>query len=228
MKKRLERDDTPGDGSGDKDKIIEQLSREREWLVHELNHRVRNILQVVSSLLNTQLHYLKDKAAIEATRENQCRVFTLSLIHMRLNNRLLENKVPMRWYIGELLEHLTDSYHVRNEIRFELQVEEIDLDMSQALSVGLIVHEAVCNSIKYAFPNPGRPVIRVALYHKGECSTTLSVSDNGIGIPTPFFAPGAGQVGLQLIRGLAGDLGASFQIRNDKGAMMNIEFTSTE
>ncbi len=155
-------------------------------------------------------------------------LFALSLIYMQPNPQGAGARVPMRWYIGELVEYLVDSYGVRNEIRFEQQVEEIELDLSQALSVGLIVHEAVSNSIKYAFPIPGRGLIRIALHHTVENSMTLSVSDNGIGIPPPFFSAGTGRMGLQLIRGLAGDLDASFQLRNDKGAMVNIEFRNPE
>jgi len=205
-----------------------ELHRERNWLVQELNHRVRNILQVVHSLLNTQLHYLQDESAIEATRENQRRIFALSLTYTQLNPKGIVNKVPMRWYIGELVQYLADSYGVRNEIRFEQQVEEIELDLSQALSVGLIVHEAVSNSIKYAFPIPGRGLIRIALLHTGDHSTSLCVSDNGVGIPSPFFAEGTGQLGLRLIRGLAVDLDASFHLRNDEGAVVNIEFRASE
>lgn len=227
MDNAVERNNSPWNHTTDKDAIIEELSREREWLLQELNHRVRNILQIVNSLLNTQLHYLQNEAAIEAIRDSQRRVFTLSLIHMQLNPKGVVTRVPMRWYIGEVIEYLAESYGVRNEIRFEQHVEEIELDVSQALSVGLIVHEAVSNSIKYAFPIAGRGIIRISLSNTAQHSTSLCVSDNGIGIPAPFFAEGTGQLGLQLIRGLAGDLDASFQLRNDKGAMVNIEFKNT-
>lgn len=203
MKNAVERNDALWNRGDDKDAIIEKLVLENDWLIQELNHRIRNILQVVNSLVNTQLHYLHDEAAIGPMRDNQRRLFTLSLIYTQLPPKDIAGKVPMRSYLGELVGYLADSYCVRNEIRFEQQVEEIGLDPSQALSVGLIVHEAVCNSIKYAFPISGRGIIRVALFHTGENSTSLNVSDNGIGIPAPFFTAGSGQLGLQLIRGLA-------------------------
>jgi two-component sensor histidine kinase len=128
------------------------LLEEKEMLVREIHHRVKNNLQIVMSLLNSQTRYLRDDKALSAIKESHQRVRAISLIHQKLYQSERVALIDMAAYIRELTEHLGDSFDAQDRIRFDLAVAPLELDVALAVPLGLIINEAVTNSIKYAFP----------------------------------------------------------------------------
>jgi len=203
---------------------LENLVTEKEWLLKEIHHRVKNNLQIVMSLLNTQSSYLKDKAALTAIRDSQHRVHSMSLIHQKLykSDNLAEINMPD--YIHELVDYLKDSFDLAKRLHFQIDIEDIEMDVSQAVPIGLILNEAITNSIKYAFPDLGEGTITVSLQHSRDDYFILRIADNGIGLPQDFDNRKSNSLGMSLMHGLSGDLDGRFTIKNENGAAIEIEF----
>ena len=127
------------------------LLKDKEWLIKEVHHRVKNNLQMVISLLNSQSIYLNDEAAVVAIQESQRRMHAMSLIHQKLYQSENVGVIDMRAYINEFISYLKDIFETGSSIRFEQDVDPIKLDVGQAVPVGLILNEVITNSIKYAF-----------------------------------------------------------------------------
>ncbi|MDO6429584.1 histidine kinase dimerization/phosphoacceptor domain -containing protein [Flavitalea sp. BT771] len=201
----------------------EKLLVEKEWLLKEVHHRVKNNMQIVMSLLNTQSAYLESDA-LTAIKESQHRMQAMSLIHQKLYQADNVALINMPSYIRELTGFLRESYDSGRYIQCNLDLEEINLDVSQAVPVGLILNEAITNVIKYAFPGRQRGTIDVVMKKVAGSGILLSISDNGIGLPT---GPGAGKkysFGMNLIRGLTGQLGGTINIVSDNGLCVQIAF----
>ncbi|MGI4871085.1 MAG: histidine kinase dimerization/phosphoacceptor domain -containing protein, partial [Janthinobacterium lividum] len=130
----------------------DQLLEDKEWMLKEIHHRVKNNLQIITSLLHSQAVYLKDKAALSAIRESQNRVHSMALIHQKLYQGTQLASVPMQAYVHEIVSYLITSFDSQRFVRAELAVADVALDVSLAVPVGLILNEAITNSLKYAFP----------------------------------------------------------------------------
>ncbi|WP_176885105.1 tetratricopeptide repeat-containing sensor histidine kinase [Dyadobacter soli] len=204
-------------------RVLQKMVSEREWLVRELHHRVKNNLQTIMSLLESQSVYLRDDA-LEAIKESQHRVQAMSLIHQKLY--LTDNlaTIDMSNYIWDLTDYLLESFPGRS-CRLSLELDPITLDVGQAIPIGLILNEAITNSLKYAFPNGRDGSIKVVL-KKDEYSSkvTLSITDDGIGMPQEYMSGKPGSMGLKLIHGLAGELGGKVQLSGDAGTEITLEF----
>ena len=206
-----------------KNKSLGKLVTEKEWLLKEIHHRVKNNLQIVMSLLNSQSHYLKDKAALTAIRDSQHRVNSISLIHQKLYQSENLASIGMVAYIHDLVSHLKDSFDTGNII-FEIKVDNIDLDVSQAVPIGLILNEAITNAMKYAFKDRANGKIKIALVHKHEEVFELTVEDNGVGMPEDYDISVSTSLGMTLIRGLSEDLEGEFAIFNNNGTVIKTSF----
>jgi two-component sensor histidine kinase len=136
-----------------KNTALQQLLTEKERLLKEIHHRVKNNLQVVMSLLDSQADSLQDKAALSAIQESQHRVQAMALIHQKLYQSESVARIPMNSYIEEVVAYLNDSYSLYQPIRFDVEVEDIELDVTLAVPLGLIINEAITNAFKYAFPH---------------------------------------------------------------------------
>ncbi|MCK7555692.1 sensor histidine kinase [Chitinophaga sedimenti] len=201
---------------------LEHLVKEKEWLLQEVHHRVKNNLQTVVSLLESQSGYLNE--ATEAITESRNRVYAMSLIHQKLYRTTNVSTINMAAYLPELVEHLRSSF-ASTHIYFDVQVSPVEVDVSQAIPLGLILNETITNCLKYAFPHP-RPDsrIRVWLQPLASREVELLIADNGVGIP----ATGAGKgLGLKLIHGLADEIDGNLSITNDQGACVRLVFTPT-
>ncbi|HMH24063.1 MAG TPA: sensor histidine kinase [Puia sp.] len=207
-----------------KNTALTKLLSENEWLLREVHHRVKNNLQIVMSLLNSQTAYLQDESAQKAILESQHRVQTMSLIHQKLYKSKNVSSIYMPEYISDLLEYLKDSFKTRNTIRFELEVEPTDLDVMHAVPVGLILNEIITNAIKYAFPDNPEARIIIKLVKTGTDRLLLYISDNGNGFPAGFDLEKDSSFGMILIKGLTEDLDGTVSIRSDKGVTIQIEF----
>lgn len=210
----------------EKNHLLAQLLREKEWLLKEVHHRVKNNLQIVISLLNTQSNYLDNDAAVKAIRESQDRMYAISLIHQKLYKSDENALIDVREYVFELLDHLKTSISGSGGIRFDVDVNDVYLDTTQAVLLGLILNESVSNSIKYAFDIRDSSHISVRL----KPSTTggnylLTIADNGRGLPYEFDQLNGPSFGMRLMKGLSKQMGGSFRIISDKGVTIEIEFT---
>lgn len=132
--------------------LLRKILNEKEWLLREIHHRVKNNLQIVISLLNTQSAYLDNEDALVAIRNSQNRMHAMSLIHQKLYQSDNLAEIDMKWYIKELVDYMIECFGTDNKIQFTLETEAIKLDVAQAVPLGLILNEAISNVIKYAFP----------------------------------------------------------------------------
>lgn len=206
-----------------KNRALLQLINEKEWLLKEVHHRVKNNLQTVVSLLESQSAYLQDDALL-AIQESQNRVYAMSLIHQKLYQADNVASIDMDAYLRELVNYLRESFNTKN-IYFSLQIAPLALDVSQAIPVGLIVNEAITNSIKYAFnANSSSRQIMIGLKPLPGEEVSLTISDNGIGMPTNLNGIKTGSLGLKLMKGLAEDLSGNFSINSAKGTAISIVF----
>lgn len=207
----------------------EALLTEKEWMLKEIHHRVKNNLQVITSLLNSQSDYLQDPVALAAIRESQNRVQTMALIHQRLYESQHLSTVDMAGYIGEVVDYLLESFSSQPTVRAELDVFPAWLDVNMATPIGLIINEAVTNSLKYAFPasstgtQPSR-VIRVSLQPLSEQTYRLLIQDNGVGLPAGFDPAQSDTLGLTMIQGLSRQIGGQLQIGQAQGVFIKLDF----
>jgi two-component sensor histidine kinase len=204
---------------------LRHLLDEKEWLVKEIHHRVKNNLQTVISLLNSQSAYLDNDMALSAIKNSQHRIHSMSLIHQKLYNSENISTINMPNYIKELVEYLRESFSLGQRIRFEIKVDSLELDVAQAVPLGLILNEAITNSIKYAFPEDRTGMIYVTLEGISENKYLLIISDNGIGIDMDLSAKKINSFGMSLIKGLSDDLEAKFTMENKNGTILKIEFS---
>ena len=214
-----------------KDTLLEekdQLLTEKEWLLKEIHHRVKNNFHIVSSLLEIQSSYLKNKAAISAIKDSQHRINSMSIIHQKLYQSESLSTVHMPEYIYELVEYLKESYAIREEISFDLQIENIELSHPFAITLGLILNEAITNAIKYAFHDTHEGKICISLNHISGSQILLTVQDNGPGLPKDFNKRLGSSMGMELLQGLTDDIGGSLSIENNNGTCIKIVFRHKE
>jgi len=162
--------------------IIKNTLAEKDLLLREIHHRVKNNLQFVSSLLNLQSKNIKDEKVAKAITEGKARVRSMALIHQDLYQKDNLLGVSVRSYLDKLCNELFNTYNVTgNAIELNLEIEDIDLDVETLVPLGLIINELMTNSIKYAFPENQSGKIDVALYEENK-SLVLKIIDNGIGV----------------------------------------------
>ena len=202
---------------------LHHLVNEKDWLVKEIHHRVKNNLQIVMSLLNSQSAYTDSEAALAAIHESQHRVHAMSLIHQKLYTTENISTIDMSVYIREMVSYLRDSFDTGQRIHFDLNIEPTEMDVSQAVPIGLILNEAITNSLKYAFPGGRAGLIFISLSHTDATHRVLMVSDDGIGI-SPQLGSKKGSLGMSLMNGLSEDLEGSFSIESVNGTTVKISF----
>ncbi|HEU5165357.1 MAG TPA: sensor histidine kinase [Chitinophagaceae bacterium] len=208
----------------EKNLTLEQLVKEKEWLVKEIHHRVKNNFHIVASLLEIQSSYLKNKEALSAIKESQHRIHSMSIIHQKLYQSETMSTIHMPEYIYELVEYLRESYAIRENIGFSLQIENIELNHASAITLGLILNEAITNAIKYAFAKVEDGKISISLTHISDSQILLSIADNGRGLPADFDSKIGASMGMELLQGLTDDLGGSFSIEAHDGTHIKVIF----
>ena len=204
---------------------IEQALAERETLLREVYHRVKNNLQVIQSLLNLQRRALPEGPARSALDDSMRRVHAMALVHEKLYQTGNLDAVALREYVGDLLRHLADSAGASQRgVTLTAEVDDIQASLEVAVPFGLLVTELVGNSLKHGFP-AGRPGhVRVQLRKIGT-EVWLTLNDDGVGLPTGFDIDQATSMGLQLAASLAGQLGGRLQAGNEGGAVFKAHLT---
>lgn len=197
--------------------LITRQSKQMEVMMKELHHRVKNNLQIVSSLLSLQTYRLKDEESIAAIRESQQRVQAMSFIHQRLYKTDDLTSVNVREYITDLTESLLASYgYDRHQFDLQISVDNEMLDVDKALPMGLIVNEIVTNAFKYAYKNVAHPSLEIICTENGN-DINLSIKDNGQGLDEKIWKQSGGSFGKQLVSTLCRQLRAKQSLEVNNG-----------
>ncbi|GAB3927719.1 sensor histidine kinase [Larkinella terrae] len=202
----------------------DKLLKEKEWLLKEVHHRVKNNLQMVTSLLYSQSMYLQDERAKLAVTDSLRRMQAMALIHQKLYQDENTSSLSMPDYINELISYLQESFDEGGQITFKQTIEPLFLDVSQAIPLGLIVTESIVNTMKHAFLQGQKGVVRIELQHDGPDYFVLKIADNGIGLPTSLDTKESNSLGLELMQGLARQLNGSFTIESSTGVLVTVRF----
>ncbi|QIP13845.1 tetratricopeptide repeat protein [Spirosoma aureum] len=208
-----------------KNQHLQRLLDEKERLLKEIHHRVKNNLQVVMSLLNSQASYLSDRAALSAIQQSQHRLQAMALIHQKLYQTEGIARIPMADYIEEVVAYLRESYELPQPIGFDMQVEPIELDVTQAVPLGLIINEAITNALKYAFPKGRSGTISVVFHWLRPTTFELRIADDGIGLPPDYDPAASRSLGMTLIEGFSQQLGGELSIRSQAGLTIVLTFS---
>ncbi|BAY37447.1 two-component sensor histidine kinase [Nostoc sp. NIES-2111] len=204
---------------------VKSSLKEKEVLLKEIHHRVKNNLGIVSSLLQMQSRRTQDHQASAILRDSQNRIASIALVHEKLYRSDDLANIDFAQYIPDLTTHLFDSYNVSsNCIRLNTQVEDVSLDIETAIPCGLIINELVSNALKYAFSDNLGGEIQVKLYQEKDQTLTLIVQDNGIGLPAEFDSKKAKTLGLTLVQGLVKQLRGQLEIQSQAGTEFKISF----
>jgi two-component system, sensor histidine kinase PdtaS len=208
----------------EKNRSLEKLLHDNEWLLREVHHRVKNNLQVVMSLLSSQSAYLHDEAAFDAVMNSRHRIQAMSLIHQKLYKSDGVSNIDMREYIGDLVDYLKDSFETVGRVGVDLRIEAVFLDVLQAVPVGLILNEVITNAFKHAFPFSSEDRISIRLERKGEDELLLYIADNGRGLGPDTHQREQQSFGMILIQGLVEDLEGCVEIMGGAGTVYIIGF----
>jgi two-component sensor histidine kinase len=212
---------------GERHKVEEHLRSslaEKEVLLKEIHHRVKNNMQVITSLLNMQARSIEDPAVRTLFTESQNRVKSMALIHEKLYQSQDLANIRFDDYLHSLTSHLRNSFN-NSQVELMIAAEEISLGIDQAIPCGLIVNELVCNALKYAFPGGRKGRIDIWLKTLNAGRFELGVADDGIGLPAGFDPAAVKSLGYQLILALTRQMRGELQIDTGEGARVTIQFT---
>lgn len=210
-------------------KIEEKLKKsllEKEILLKEVHHRVKNNMQVISSILNLQANTLKNKQVINMLEESQDRIKSMALIHETLYRTKDFSKIDFKEYVSNLINNLNASYsNTKKPVHYIFDLEKIFLTLDIAIPCGLIINELISNSLKHAFGKENKPQISVLLKKTGN-EITLIIEDNGIGMDTNINLKDIPTLGLQLVYILTDQIDGKLLLESIKGTRFTIKFIS--
>ncbi|MFB2968736.1 PAS domain S-box protein [Aerosakkonema sp. BLCC-F183] len=199
--------------------------KEKEVLLKEIHHRVKNNLQVISSLLKLQSAYIKDEQALTLFTESYNRIRSMALIHEKLYQSEGLSRINASEYINEMVRNLVNSYKVyASSVQLGIETEEMEIDIDTAIPCGLIINELVTNALKYAFNDREIGKLCVNFYRLDRDSLRLEVSDNGVGLPPDFDIEEIDSLGLQLVYNLTEQLDGEIAIDSSRGTAFQITF----
>ena len=208
---------------------IKASLQEKEALLKEVHHRVKNNLQIISSLINLQSDTIKDPKVLEIFKESQNRVRLMALIHEQLYQSKNLGKIALKDYIQSLSDNLLRSYGVnQGEITLNLEIDDINLETDAAVSCGLMINELISNTLKYAFPptsgNANTKENLISIQAKRTHSNLFSIhyKDNGIGIPKSLDIQTLSTLGLQLVSSLTEQLGGTLHIISNEFTLFEL------
>ncbi|MGJ7581590.1 AAA family ATPase [Variovorax sp. RHLX14] len=198
---------------------------EKESLLQEVHHRVKNNLQLISSLLNLQASRIADPAVAELFADSRNRVRSMALVHENLYRAGNFARVPMAAHIGNLCTQLARAYGTdERKVQLTSTVQDIQLGLSRAVSCGLIVNELVSNALKHAFPGERSGEIRIALHTTAAGRHVLSVADDGVGLPSDIDVSQADSLGLQLVDDLTQQIHGELVVDRHRGTRFTVTF----
>lgn len=203
---------------------VRQSLREKEVLLKEVHHRVKNNLQVITSILNLQSSYVKDKNTLMMLKESQDRIKSMAFIHESLYQTKDFSHVNFTEYVVNLSKNLMRSYDLsQRKVQFESQVENVHLNLDQSIPCGLIINELVSNALKYAFRKKKKGIITLKIREK-EGNVSIILADDGDGMPKDFNYKKTDSLGLQLVVTLAEQLNGTIKLERKNGTKFTITF----
>ena len=203
---------------------LKKSIEEKEMLLKEIHHRVKNNLMIISSLLNLQANYLKDQESIEIFKESQHRAESMALIHQRLYQSTGLKSIEFQEYITTLARDLYQSYvKDPDRVKLLLDVEEVSIDIDTAIPLGLILNELITNSMKYGFPGDMDGKVFIDLSKKDDIYV-LKVGDDGVGIQSDLDFRNTSSLGMQLVNGLVSQIDGEIELNRDNGTEFVIKF----
>ena len=201
---------------------------EKEALLKEIHHRVKNNLQVVSSLLGLQSRSIADLEMRKRFQESQNRIHSMALLHESLYQSDNLSEIDFPEYIRQLAAHLFRSYGVGNErVRLQTDLQKLSLTLDTAVPCGLIVNELLSNSLKYAFPASRSGIIRITMSEEPDRQIRLVVADNGVGMDSAIDWTTTPTLGLRLVRTLMQQLGGRLEMTSTSGPEVQLTFPAT-
>jgi two-component sensor histidine kinase len=199
--------------------------QEKELLLREVYHRVKNNLQVISSLLSLQEHQLTDPDAVTVLRHARDRVRSMALVHEKLYRSTDLSRVDFTDYLRQLARELRHSYGITSrQVEFGFHLEEASLGIDVAIPCSMIVHELVSNALRHAFPDGRRGRIQIALGPETPGWARLEVADDGIGLPPEDEPRHTGSLGLQLVAMMVEQIGGRLTVARDAGTRFSVVF----
>lgn len=198
--------------------------QEKEVLLREIHHRVKNNMQVITSLLSLQAGQTENEQVRQALMENQQRIVAMAKIHEALCGDQKLAHINIASYLTKLTQHLQGVYSSRGEVRIELELDKVELGIDQAVPCGLIINELITNSFKHGFPGGSKGTIQIKMFTVDEREVVLQVRDDGVGIREDLDLENPSSLGMRLVQGLLkhqlkgaleanGDGGTSFTLR---------------
>jgi two-component sensor histidine kinase len=209
------------------DRIQEDI-REKNVMLKEIHHRVKNNLQIIVSLLNLQSGKTRERKILDAFEEIRHRVYSMALLHEKLYKSDNLADVPFKDYLSTLCRNLVSAFGAAGRIRLDFDLEGIDLGIDTAVPCGLIVNELITNAIKHAFPKGRKGRIAVGFRRKDDKSVELTVADDGVGVPAGFDVAKAESLGLKIIQILTDQIDGKMHVRTRKGSSFRLVFPIKE
>ncbi len=198
------------------DQQIRSTLKEKEILLQEVHHRVKNNLQVISSMLNLQRRFIDDPKMLDILEESQNRISTMSFIHESLYQNSDFSSIGFAEYLKRLTQNLIHSYsRVSANVELTCVLDDVQINLKQAIPCGLIVNELVSNALKYAFPEKRGGTIELRVEEKGQ-DIEIEVSDNGVGLPDDFDFETNESLGVYLVQALTDQLDGSLLVDNNQ------------
>ena len=203
---------------------IQRDLKEKEVLLKEIHHCVKNNLQIIHSLLALQSTNVKNKRVLEAFNECKGRIKSMALIHEKLYQSEDFARVDFTDYIQSLVINLFHTYNVHHDtIRVKTQLKNITLGIDKAIPCGMLINELVTNALRHAFPDGRKGTIRIGLYSSND-KHTLLIMDDGIGLPVNIYTRQSKSLGLQLVNSLVDQLGGTLEVIRRKGTTFKVMF----
>ncbi|MGA9771571.1 MAG: PAS domain S-box protein [Blastocatellia bacterium] len=207
---------------------IKMSLHEKEVLLKEIHHRVKNNMQVITSLLSLQSKTIRDEHALSVFQDSQNRVKSMALIHETLYQSKDLSRINFGEYLQKLVAHVSRSYRLRPEaVKININVDNVSLPIDMAVPCGLIINELASNSLKYAFPADKRGEVNVT-FEQADAQYILRVSDTGVGLPDGFDPEMGKSLGMKLVRMLTEQLCGELECRNGAGTTFEIRFPEQE
>lgn len=207
---------------------IKESLEDKKVLLREIHHRVKNNLQIISSLLNLQSDYLENEKDKNIFRDSQSRVKSMAIIHEKLYQSSNFSEIDFKGYIDSLTSYLFQSYPINpSKIKFESDIDDITLSMDTAIPCGLIINELVSNSLKYAFPDDRDGKIKIKLKSIDD-HFVLEIEDNGIGFPENFDIKATESLGLKLVYSLTKQIDGQLELLVNEKTKFRIIFSEIE
>jgi len=213
-------------GQKQAEKRIKENLKEKEVLLSEIHHRVKNNMQIISSLLKLQSAKIEDKKYVDMFKDSENRIRSMALVHEKLYQSKDFSSIDFKGYVKSIANLLIRNYSVNpDKIKLNTEIEDIPLGLDNAIPCGLIINELISNSLKYAFPKDREGEIKIVLRAINSHEIELTVSDDGIGIPAEIDARETESLGLQLVYILAeNQLEGSIELDRESGTAFRIRF----